>query len=38
VAQFHEPLDQATQWAMRKAMATGTRSKDDATLGNLTQA
>ncbi len=23
VAQFHEPLDEATQWAMRKAMTTG---------------
>ena len=25
VAEFHEPLDEATQWAMRKAMTTGRR-------------
>jgi ATP-dependent Lhr-like helicase len=28
--EFHEPVDQATQWAMRRAMTTGKRSSEEA--------
>jgi ATP-dependent Lhr-like helicase len=35
VAEFHEPVDQATQWAMRRAMTTGRR---EASVAGLSEA